>query len=92
MANHDIATVREFMFCTWPQIIMVRLFWQLIKNKLTIFEKSPPQKIEFPLFCSPTNMSCLKILPSPPLYKEGDEETMAKYSRMDQVKFVEDSL
>ena len=20
MVNHDIATVRDFMFCTWPQI------------------------------------------------------------------------
>ena len=42
MVNYDIAAVREFMFCIWCQIIMVRLFLQLIKKKLTSFDKFPP--------------------------------------------------
>ena len=55
--NYDIATASEFMFCTWPQIRMERLFLQLIKKKLTSFDKFPPtelpQNIEFPpSFCS----------------------------------------
>ena len=29
MVNYDIATVWEFMLCTWPQIRMERLFLQL---------------------------------------------------------------
>ena len=42
MVNHDIATVREFMFCTWPQIRMERLFLQLIKEKSTSLDKFLP--------------------------------------------------
>ena len=42
MVNYIIATVREFMFCTWPQIRMERLFLQLIKKKLTCLDKFPP--------------------------------------------------
>ena len=57
MVNHDIATVREFMFCTWPQIRMERLFLQLIKEKSTSLDKFPPtelpQNIESPLFVPP---------------------------------------
>ena len=37
MISYDIATVREFMFYTRPQI-MERLFLQLIKKKLTSLE------------------------------------------------------
>ena len=55
MVNHDIATVREFMFYARPQI-MERLFLQLIKKKLTSLEKFPPselpQNIESLPFCS----------------------------------------
>ena len=42
MVNYDIAAETEFMFCIWCQIIMVRLFLQLIKKKLTSFDKFPP--------------------------------------------------
>ena len=42
MINYDIATVREFMFCTWTQIRIERLFLQLVKEKLTSFDKFPP--------------------------------------------------
>ena len=43
MVIHNITTVREFMFWTWPKIRMERLFLQLIKKKLTNLDKfSPP--------------------------------------------------
>ena len=49
MVNHNQATVTEFMLCTWPQIIMVRLFLQLIE-KMDLPQNVPPtelpQKIE----------------------------------------------
>ena len=32
MVNLDVATVRGFMFCTWPQERMERLFLQVIKK------------------------------------------------------------
>ena len=54
MANYDIAAIREFMFCAWPQTRMERLFLQLLKKKMTSLNKSPPtelqQNIESPLF------------------------------------------
>ena len=42
MVNHDIATVRELMFCTWVQTRMEKLFLQLVKEKLTSLDKFPP--------------------------------------------------
>ena len=33
MVNYEIATIREFMFCAWPQIRMEKLTLQLIKKK-----------------------------------------------------------
>ena len=74
------ATAREFMFCTWPQIRMERLFLQLIKKKLTSLDKFLP----LTYFVHPTkisekilhtNMFCLKSSPLPPLQR-GGEETM----------------
>ena len=70
IVNDDIATVRDFMFCSWPQIRMVKL----IKKKLTSLDKLPTlnySKFWILSFCSPpliktsekiapTNMSCLK--------------------------------
>ena len=55
MINHDIATVREFMFC---KVGLCRLFLQLIKEKLTNLNKFPPlnyHKILIPpsIFLSP---------------------------------------
>ena len=54
MVNDDIATVREFMFCTWSQI---RLFLKLIKKKFEqprqVLPTELPQNIESPLFVSP---------------------------------------
>ena len=54
MVNDDIATVREFMFCTWSQI---RLFLKLIKKKFEqprqVLPTELPQNIESPLFCPP---------------------------------------
>ena len=44
MVNYDLATVEEFMFCTWPHIRMEKLFLQLIKNKLSSLDKFPPLK------------------------------------------------
>ena len=41
MVNHDIATVREFMFYARPQI-MERLFLQLIKKNFDQPRKVPP--------------------------------------------------
>ena len=55
MVNYDIATVKEFMFCTWPQLRMERLFLQLIKKKLTSLDKCPP-------------LNCHKTLISPFLF------------------------
>ena len=61
MVNHDLATVREFMFCTWSQIRIERLFLQLIKKKLTsVCKFSPtelPQNTESPPFVPPTKLS-----------------------------------
>ena len=56
MVNHDIATVREFMFYARPQI-MERLFLQLIKKNFDQPRKVPPpselpQNIESLPFCS----------------------------------------
>ena len=34
MVNHDIATEREFMFCTWLHIRMERLFLELSKGQV----------------------------------------------------------
>ena len=42
MTNHDIATLREFMFCAWLQIRMEKLILQFIKKKLTSLDKFPP--------------------------------------------------
>ena len=91
MVNHDGVTVRKFMLCTWPQIIMERLFLHLIKKKnqsRQVLSTELPQNIEFPLF-----VPLLKFQnplpppltwpvrnpdsppPSPPFTKEG-EETM----------------
>ena len=55
MINHDIVTVREFMFC---KVGLCRLFLQLIKEKLTNLNKFPPlnyHKILIPpsIFLSP---------------------------------------
>ena len=47
IVDHDIATVRELMFCTWPQIRMERLFFQLIKKKLTSLDVSPPPSLHY---------------------------------------------
>ena len=83
MINHDIATVREFMFC---KVGLCRLFLQLIKEKLTNFNKFPPLNyhkilIPPPFFCPPylnfrkkfLPLTCLVwnlVSPSPtPLYK-----------------------
>ena len=68
MINHDMAAVKEFIFCTWPQIRMERLFLQLIKKKLTRIDKFPPAnylKTLNPLpFClSPLLKSQKKIPP-----------------------------
>ena len=56
MVNHDIATVREFIFCTWPQIRMEKLFLKLIKKKLINLDKFSPlnyHKNWIPRFCPP---------------------------------------
>ena len=42
MVSHDIATARELMFCTSPELRMERLFLQRIKQKLTSLDKFPP--------------------------------------------------
>ena len=49
MVDHDIATAREFMFCTRPQTRMERLFLQLIKKKLTSLDKFPQLNYRKPL-------------------------------------------
>ena len=41
IVNYGIATVEEFMFCTWPHIRMEGLFLQFIKNKLSSLGKFP---------------------------------------------------
>ena len=67
MVNFDIATAREFMFCTWPQIRMERLFLQLIKKKLTSLEKFSPlnyhKTLSSPL-SSPSTKISEKICPT----------------------------
>ena len=61
MVNYDIATVKEFMFCTWPQLRMEKLFLQLIKKKLTSLDKSPPlnchKTLISPFFVPPAKIS-----------------------------------
>ena len=58
MVNYCIATVWEFMFCTWPQIRMERLFLQLIKKKLTSFDRFPSlnyhKTLNIPTFLFPS--------------------------------------
>ena len=58
MTNHDIATLREFMFWAWPQISMERLILQFIKKKLTSLDKFPPLNYHktsiSPSFCPPS--------------------------------------
>ena len=88
MANYDIAAIREFMFCAWPQTRMERLFLQLLKKKMTSLNKFPPlnyNKTLNPLFSFPnkfsekflpTKKSCLKSWSPPPLNNGGGEETM----------------
>ena len=82
--NYDIATASEFMFCTWPQIRMERLFLQLFKKKLTSLDKSPPPLNYHKILNSPLPfvpltkisekfppLACpvLNPAPPPPLYK-----------------------
>ena len=63
MVNYEIATIREFMFCAWPQIRMEKLILQLIKKKneqpwqVTPIEL--PQNIKFTPFCHPTKVSAI---------------------------------
>ena len=80
MISFDIATVREFIICVWPQKRMERLFLQLIKKKLISLNKFlalSNHKTLNPLFLFPTKisekvfharMACLKSW-SPRLYK-----------------------
>ena len=63
MVNYEIATIRESMFCAWPQIRMEKLILQLIKKKneqpwqVTPIEL--PQNIKFTPFCHPTKVSAI---------------------------------
>ena len=53
MVNYDITAVREFMFLTWAQIRIERLFLQLVMEKLTSLDNFPPlnyHKTSNPLF------------------------------------------
>ena len=60
MVNHDIASVREFMLCTLPQIRLERFFSQLIKKKITCLNKFPPE------LAQNNNSALFMPLPSPP--------------------------
>ena len=67
MVNHDKATVREIVFCAWPQIRIERLFLQLIKKSSLHLSNTkhwippflvPPSRFQKKFPCS--NMSCLR--------------------------------
>ena len=83
MVNHDIATVREFMFCTWSQI---RLFLKLIKKKFEqprqVLPTELPQNIESPLL-SPSLLKFQKKLPplTCPVWNPGPPFKKWAYSR-----------
>ena len=69
IVNCDMATVREFMFCTWPWIRMERLFLQLINKILTSLNKFPQGTtsehwIPPPTICSPPLKFQKKFLPT----------------------------